>query len=117
MTLPPILDLYRSIRRLHRRLPRALSLVGNNYIRDEFRRHRKADPAFVQGFSQSWTEYHEMLKMQLDAQAHDSRRVDPSPGSLGRKLSETEIEAMNGQQLGQLYALREAAKGESEPKS
>ncbi|KAH6599058.1 hypothetical protein BASA50_003267 [Batrachochytrium salamandrivorans] len=42
-----VLQLYRSIRRLHRHMPSALKFIGNRYVRDEFARHRNAQPEYL----------------------------------------------------------------------
>ncbi|TPX57039.1 hypothetical protein SpCBS45565_g08288 [Spizellomyces sp. 'palustris'] len=106
-TLQPSLQLYRSIRRLHKRLPPALRAVGNGYVKDEFRRHSNADPAFVPGFIQEWARYRDMLQRQVSESPFEPN----TSRGLGRKLEEQELNALNDQQLGQLHALREATRG------
>ncbi|KAJ3010993.1 acetate non-utilizing protein 9 [Thoreauomyces humboldtii] len=113
-SLPPVLNLYRAIRRLHKKLPPALRVVGNNYVRDEFRRHKKADPPFVSGFLKEWIFYRDTLVDQIQGQAqgqgqHDRR--DPTRTMLGRRLDKDLLESLSDQQIGQLHALREAARG------
>ena len=58
-----VLPLYKSILRLHRHLPignfgclfgAELRVLGDKYVRDEFKRHKTAKPEFVPGFVQEW---------------------------------------------------------------
>ncbi|KAI8827167.1 uncharacterized protein EV422DRAFT_29245 [Fimicolochytrium jonesii] len=111
--LPAVLQIYRSIRRLHKDLPPALRLVGNNYIRDEFRRHRTADAAFVSHFTAEWARYRDELASQIESQ----RRRDAEEVVIGRKLTREELDALSDEQVGQLSELRTAARGEERGKA
>ena len=46
--------LYKSCLKLHRGLPLHLKAIGDTYVRDEFRRHIKADQQQVQLFMEAW---------------------------------------------------------------
>ena len=46
--------LYKSCLKLHRGLPLHLKAIGDTYVRDEFRRHVKADEQQVQLFMEAW---------------------------------------------------------------
>ena len=46
--------LYKSCLKLHRGLPLHLKAIGDTYVRDEFRRHVKADQQQVQLFMEAW---------------------------------------------------------------
>lgn len=46
--------LYKTILKLHRGLPVDIQPLGNNYVRDEFRRHKNCNPAEVQVFMTEW---------------------------------------------------------------
>ena len=50
-----VLRLYKTILRLHQSLPHELSAFGNQYVRDEFRRHKNAQPEFVTNFMVEWS--------------------------------------------------------------
>lgn len=50
-----VLRLYKTILRLHQSLPTELRVLGNEYVRDEFRRHKKAQPEFVTNFMVEWS--------------------------------------------------------------
>lgn len=50
-----VLRLYKTILRLHQGLPHELSALGNQYVRDEFRRHKDAPPEFVTNFMVEWS--------------------------------------------------------------
>jgi hypothetical protein len=49
------LRLYKTILRLHQSLPNELRELGNQYVRDEFRRHKNAQPEFVTNFMVEWS--------------------------------------------------------------
>lgn len=100
------LALYRSIRRLHRRMSPALQFLGNQYLRDEFVRHKTAAPEHVTPFLRAWTSYRETLEQQLSSESTESK--------IGQKLDD--IESLSDAQVGQLFALHEAAtKGDDVP--
>ena len=46
--------LYKSICRLHRALPAELRVVGDGYVRDEFKRHKNAGADETRIFMQEW---------------------------------------------------------------
>ena len=50
-----VLRLYKTILRLHQSLPHELKELGNQYVRDEFRRHKTAQPEFVTNFMIEWS--------------------------------------------------------------
>jgi hypothetical protein len=50
-----VLRLYKTILRLHQSLPNELRELGNQYVRDEFRRHKNAQPEFVTNFMVEWS--------------------------------------------------------------
>ena len=47
--------LYKTILRLHRGMPLELQAIGDQYVKDEFKRHKDAEPAFVSEFMNEWT--------------------------------------------------------------
>ncbi|KAG7189222.1 hypothetical protein KM043_008785 [Ampulex compressa] len=57
--------LYKTILRLHRGLPVELQPLGNNYVRDEFRRHKSCTQEETIVFLDEWTEYAVSLAKQL----------------------------------------------------
>ncbi|KAI8929969.1 hypothetical protein BC831DRAFT_508836 [Entophlyctis helioformis] len=65
MPLHEALVLYRSIRRLHRRLPAALKFMGDQYLKDEFVRHKAAQQEYIPGFIKGWTAYRDTLADQI----------------------------------------------------
>ncbi|KAJ8322790.1 acetate non-utilizing protein 9 [Batrachochytrium dendrobatidis] len=107
-TLPDALQLYRSIRRLHRQLPPALRFVGNKYIWEEFARHRNAQPKYLPGFIKGWSSYKTTLQTQLD----QSVKTDDSI-NVGTRLDGSQLDTFSPEQLGQLYTLKNATKESS----
>lgn len=47
-------SLYKRILVLHRFLPIDLKALGDQYVKDEFRRHKSASPEEVTGFMKEW---------------------------------------------------------------
>ncbi|KAK0731825.1 hypothetical protein B0H67DRAFT_565979 [Lasiosphaeris hirsuta] len=92
--LPPI-PLYRRLLRAHRKhLPGELRLLGDEYVKAEFRAHRDVEnPAHLIGFLTEWQLYAQ--KIEGDAW-------------VGEKLDQGKLEKMSDEQLGQLYELMRA---------
>lgn len=47
--------LYKTILKLHKGLPEELQILGTNYIRDEFKRHKKVNTMEADIFVNEWT--------------------------------------------------------------
>lgn len=93
--LPPI-KLYRRLLRAHRHLDADMRAVGDNYIKDEFRRHRDIDnPLQIVGFLSSWKIYLDQLEVQQGA-----------PGGFrGKRLDAELLEKMSDEQIYQIHEL------------
>ena len=88
--------LYRAILRTHRRkLPELQRNVGDAFVKEEFRKHRNADPKFVANFMEEWSTYLVMLQQQ--------------EGNYGVDLNRDQISDMNEEQLEQMKELHKAA--------
>ncbi|MCJ1450058.1 acetate non-utilizing protein 9 [Mycoblastus sanguinarius] len=89
--LPPI-PLYRRLLRGHRNfLPQQMRVLGDEYVKSEFRSHREVEnPMHIIGFLTEW----QMYAQQIEG---DSWR--------GERLDKGKIDKMSDQQLGQLYEL------------
>ncbi|KAH8338931.1 hypothetical protein KR074_005680 [Drosophila pseudoananassae] len=96
--------LYKTILRLHRGLPAELRALGDNYVRDEFRRHLKCNPMEAQLFMTEWARYASTITKQLGL------RGKPK-GELGEPLDTSAVEMLKDDQVVQLYELMLAAKG------
>ncbi|KFX89903.1 hypothetical protein O988_08427 [Pseudogymnoascus sp. VKM F-3808] len=94
--LPPI-PLYRRLLRAHRRcLPREMRVLGDEYVKGEFRAHREVEnPMHIIGFLTEWQMYAQKLE-------GDSWK--------GETLDKAKIDKMSDQQLGQLYELMKATR-------
>ncbi|KAL3961600.1 hypothetical protein ACCO45_003123 [Purpureocillium lilacinum] len=92
--LPPI-PLYRRLLRAHRKhLPADMRVLGDEYIKAEFRAHRNIDnPAHLIGFLTEWQLYAQ--KIEGDAWA-------------GEKIEQGKLEKMSEEQIQQLYELMQA---------
>ncbi|PMD40156.1 ACN9-domain-containing protein [Hyaloscypha variabilis F] len=92
--LPPI-PLYRRLLRAHRKhLPPEMRLLGDQYIKSEFRAHRNVEnPVHIIGFLTEWQMYAQKLE---------------GDSWIGERMDIGKIEKMSDQQLGQLYELMQA---------
>ena len=50
-----VFKLYKTILRLHRALPKELKELGDQYVRDEFKRHKGIAPEHVAPFMMEWS--------------------------------------------------------------
>ncbi|KAI1401031.1 ACN9-domain-containing protein [Hypoxylon fuscum] len=95
MALLPPIPLYRRLFRAHRKhLPQEMRLLGDEYIKAEFRAHRDVDnPAHLIGFLSEWQLYAQKIE---------------GDSWVGEKLDPEKVEKMSDQQMGQLYELMQA---------
>ncbi|KAI9810816.1 MAG: acetate non-utilizing protein 9 [Pycnora praestabilis] len=95
MALLPPIPLYRRILRSHRhKLPNEMRVIGDQYVRSEFRAHRDVEnPVHIIGFLTEWQLYAQKLE---------------GDSWLEEKLDTGKIDKMSDQQLGQLYELMQA---------
>jgi hypothetical protein len=68
-----VLRLYKTILRLHQSLPHELRDLGNQYVRDEFRRHKTAPTQYVTNFMVEWSVSSIEIERQLTCYLHCSR--------------------------------------------
>lgn len=94
-------SLYKRILVLHRFLPIDLRALGDQYVKDEFRRHKAAAAEEATGFMAEWKNYKDTLQAQV-LQAAEERS-----GSIqfGANLSEGNLGSFQNDQIGQLYEL------------
>ncbi|KAG9253520.1 putative ACN9 family domain-containing protein [Emericellopsis atlantica] len=95
MALLPPIPLYRRLFRAHRKhLPREMRVLGDEYIKAEFRAHRKVDnPAHLIGFLTEWQLYAQ--KVEGDAWK-------------GEKIEDGKLQKLSDEQVHQLYELMQA---------
>ncbi|KAF7198238.1 Succinate dehydrogenase assembly factor 3, mitochondrial [Pseudocercospora fuligena] len=92
--LPPI-PLYRRILRAHRKfLPREMRVLGDEYVKAEFRAHRDTEnPVHIVGFLTEWQGYAQQVE-------GDKWR--------GEKMDVGKVDKMSDEQLAQMYELMQA---------
>ncbi|KXT15527.1 hypothetical protein AC579_3407 [Pseudocercospora musae] len=92
--LPPI-PLYRRILRAHRNfLPREMRVLGDEYVKAEFRAHRNTEnPVHIVGFLTEWQAYAQQVE------GHKWR---------GEKMDVGKVDKMSDEQLAQMYELMKA---------
>lgn len=93
--------LYKRILVLHRFLPIHLRALGDQYVKEEFRRHKKAAPEEVTSFMTEWQNY----KHTLQTQILESEGQRLSSVKFGTDLSEGQLNNFQDDQIGQLYEL------------
>ncbi|QQP53026.1 ACN9 protein -like protein_ mitochondrial [Caligus rogercresseyi] len=92
--------LYKTILRLHRGFPNAaMKELGDGYAKDEFRRHKEADPTQTRIFMDEWTTYAINLSKQLGIKGPKTAKP------VGSKMSELHVDSLSEEQIVQLYEL------------
>ncbi|KAL4629663.1 succinate dehydrogenase assembly factor 3, mitochondrial [Arapaima gigas] len=94
-------SLYKRILLLHRFLPVELRALGDQYVKDEFRRHRAAASDEAHRFTSEWENYKDTLQVQVLESAGKGR----NSGNFGADLSEEKLTQFQDEQIGQLYEL------------
>ncbi|XP_042362767.1 succinate dehydrogenase assembly factor 3, mitochondrial [Plectropomus leopardus] len=94
-------SLYKRILVLHRFLPIDLRALGDQYVKDEFRRHKSASAEEVKNFMTEWENYKDTLQVQILEATEDQR----SSVKFGANLSEGKLNNFGDDQIGQLYEL------------
>ncbi|KAL6858637.1 ACN9 domain-containing protein [Trichoderma novae-zelandiae] len=95
MALLPPIPLYRRLLRAHRKyLPPDMRILGDEYVKAEFRAHRSVDnPAHLIGFLSEW----QMYAQQIEGESW-----------VGEKIDQSKLQKMNDEQIQQLYELMQA---------
>ncbi|XP_045913709.1 succinate dehydrogenase assembly factor 3, mitochondrial isoform X1 [Micropterus dolomieu] len=94
-------SLYKKILVLHRFLPLDLRALGDQYVKDEFRRHKTASTEEVKNFMAEWENYKDTVQTQV----LESAGKGPSAVKFGADLSERKLNDFQEEQIGQLYEL------------
>ncbi|XP_068094593.1 succinate dehydrogenase assembly factor 3, mitochondrial [Hyperolius riggenbachi] len=98
-------SLYKEILLLHRTLPLHMKALGDQYVKDEFRRHKNVGPAEAKLFVKEWEGYAALLL----EQARIRLRNPASEEQFGASLSEEKLTSFNEEQIGQLHELMQEA--------
>ncbi|XP_051271383.1 succinate dehydrogenase assembly factor 3, mitochondrial [Dicentrarchus labrax] len=94
-------SMYKRILVLHRFLPIDLRALGDQYVKDEFRRHKSAAPEEVKSFMTEWENY----KATLQTQVLESAGERLGSVKFGADLSDMTLSNFQEEQIGQLYEL------------
>ncbi|XP_074051463.1 succinate dehydrogenase assembly factor 3, mitochondrial [Macrotis lagotis] len=92
--------LYRRLLALHRVLPPDLRALGDQYVKDEFRRHKDAGRQEALRFLGEWEKYATVLGQQIKA---------AEKAQLGARLTEEQLDDFREEQIGQLQELMQEA--------
>ncbi|XP_077392486.1 succinate dehydrogenase assembly factor 3, mitochondrial [Festucalex cinctus] len=96
-----VCSLYKRILVLHRFLPIHLRALGDNYVKDEFRRHKNASPEEVKNFMREWENYKDTLQSQVLESVRDKNGFL----KFGINMQEEKLRDFQDDQIGQLYEL------------
>lgn len=86
-------------------LPPELQVIGNEYTREEFKRHKSCSVPEAHVFLKTWAEYAIDLAKQLGIKGK------PPTGKLGKAIDPALLDSMRDEQVAQLYELLKASKG------
>ncbi|XP_072531939.1 succinate dehydrogenase assembly factor 3, mitochondrial [Salminus brasiliensis] len=92
-------SLYKRILLLHRFMPIDLRALGDQYVKDEFRRHKSASPEDAKLFMKEWESYSKTLQAQVLGTVENKKL------SFGTDLPEQKLQDFQDEQIGQLYEL------------
>ncbi|XP_018410630.1 PREDICTED: succinate dehydrogenase assembly factor 3, mitochondrial [Nanorana parkeri] len=98
--------LYKKIFLLHRTLPLHLKALGDQYVKEEFRRHKHVSPAEAKLFMKEWENYAAVLWEQAKSSLHNP---ETKGMQYGASLSEEKLDLLNAEQIGQLHELMQEA--------
>nr|XP_057903120.1 succinate dehydrogenase assembly factor 3, mitochondrial [Doryrhamphus excisus] len=96
-----VCSLYKRILVLHRLMPIHLRALGDQYVKEEFRRHKTASPQQADNFMTEWQNYKDILQSQILESSGDQRT---SP-RFGIDMAEEKLSDFQDEQIGQLYEL------------
>eukprot|EP00079_Xenopus_tropicalis_P031339 XP_017945110.1 PREDICTED: succinate dehydrogenase assembly factor 3, mitochondrial [Xenopus tropicalis] len=94
-------SLYKRILVLHRMLPLHFKALGDQYVKEEFRRHKNASPQEAKLFMEEWEVYASLLWKQANEKLHSSG----GKGIFGASLSQEKLNCFREEQIGQLFEL------------
>ncbi|KAM4631386.1 succinate dehydrogenase assembly factor 3, mitochondrial [Polymixia lowei] len=94
-------SLYKRILLLHRFLPIHLRALGDQYVKDEFRRHKGVSRQEAAAFMVEWENYKGTLQTQVLESA--GNRIETA--GFGADLSDEKLKNFQDEQIGQLYEL------------
>ncbi|XP_074653289.1 succinate dehydrogenase assembly factor 3, mitochondrial-like [Tubulanus polymorphus] len=94
-------QLYKQILQLHRGLPIEMRAMGDQYVKDEFKKHKTVNETEVDQFINGWKNYVHIMSKQLVKRSKLQQ--------YGKNLEEDIIETLDGEKLGQLHLLKQEA--------
>lgn len=80
-------------------MPIDLRALGDQYVKDEFHRHKSASPEAAKHFMKEWENYRDTLQTQV-LEAVGNKNL-----AFGTDLPEQKLKDFQNEQLGQLYEL------------
>ncbi len=101
-----LLQLFGKILRLHRKLPPPMRSIGDRYLRDEFRRHRDAQPPLT---STQWHEFRAQWQAYANMLDGTADRLPDGTENVQGGLAVDVVKELNPQQQERLLALQREA--------
>ncbi|KAL2080529.1 hypothetical protein ACEWY4_024322 [Coilia grayii] len=98
-------SLYKRILVLHRFMPLELKALGDQYVKDEFRRNKNASPEEAKVFMTEWEKYRDTLQTQVLEAVGGSGSSPGKRTTFGSELSGEQLQHFQDEQVGQLYEL------------
>ncbi|XP_036615222.1 succinate dehydrogenase assembly factor 3, mitochondrial [Trichosurus vulpecula] len=95
--------LYRRLLLLHRALPPDLRALGDQYVKDEFRRHKGVGREEALRFLREWERY----AVALSQQTNSAEKTEKT--QLGACLTKEQLDDFSEEQIGQLQELMQEA--------
>lgn len=93
-----------------------MQMIGNGYVRDEFKRHKDCKPNEAQQFLSEWANYAMNLSKQLKPKKAAGTGLPEKP-IVGEYLDEEKLNLLRDEQIVQLYELMQATKGDEQQKT
>lgn len=93
--------LYKTCLKLHKGLPTHMQMLGDAYVKDEFKRHKTATPEQAQIFMEAWAKYAMTVSKQIGVKGMKRG----SSSVLGDAFKPEDFDMFTSEQLVQLYEL------------
>ncbi|KAK5577521.1 hypothetical protein RB653_002464 [Dictyostelium firmibasis] len=101
------LKLYRNILRCHRILQEPMKSMGDQYVKTEWRLHKKATPKQAIQFYEQWNEYCNLIVSNRDSILKENNDNSGNNNiNIGQDLNEKQMKSLNKKQLEQLDKLK-----------
>ncbi|XP_002741721.1 succinate dehydrogenase assembly factor 3, mitochondrial-like [Saccoglossus kowalevskii] len=91
-------SLYKKVLTLHKLLPNDIRAIGDQYVKDEFKRHKNATNEQAKQFMLEWQAYAASLTVQL-------KQPEDIANNVGAYIPDEKLDDFNDEQVEQLHEL------------